>query len=883
MNLRRLVVPAFLLSLLVSNRTEAQFNVPDPAFAARLALMVPAAMNGAVLDTLHPSVQALTAMNVSGAGIVDLEGVRYFTGLQTLNCSYNYIVNMAQLPDAIQELLCQENDLVSFTNLPSSLVYLQCWNNALVSLPTLPPALDWLICYNNQLAALPALPGALTQLACGDNVLATLPAFPASLQVLLCSNNSLTSLPALPGALQRLSCDNNSLTALPALPPSLQLLSCSGNMLAAVPALPTGLIELDCDQNAIATLPALPTVMRRLSCTQNQLTALPTLPDSLIQLTCYNNQLAGLPALPAALEILECPNNPIGVVPALPSGLVVLYASNNSLSSLPTLPNGLTTLFCFNNQLTGLPALPDSLGLLNCGQNLLTDLPALPEALQNLLCANNPIACLPLLPNALSGIVCNNTGVTCLPNVPAAYSAMSSNLGFPLTVCNVLSPCPFSAEAITGSVFRDTNGDGVKDLGEPPFTNAIIEAQPGGFLTGPDAAGNYVLPVVTGTFTLDGQDVQYHTRTTAPAIVTLAPLQIDSLHDIGYQAIPGVYDLMVDLATMPARPGFDNTVYLTLENIGTEPAVANIEFAFDATQTWIGSSTAPDTQTGNNATWSATVPVGGSWGTVVTLNTDAGVAIGTPLAHLFTATPSVQDTTPADNSLAWTGMVVGAYDPNDKQVLPEAMSPAQVLSGNKLEYTIRFQNTGTFPAERVIITDTLSTDLLWSTMELVSTSHTTDWYIHQGVLHFVMDPINLPDSASDEPGSHGYVKFRMAPVSGLQNGDQVENVANIYFDFNEPVITAPAVFTVDLSMGLVANEGDGFSVYPNPADDLLNVQVSGPGAVLEMHAVDGRLISSQKLAGAQHVVDLHDLHSGLYLVSVVYSDGHRVVQGIVKR
>lgn len=884
MNLQRLVAPVILLSLLVHSRSEAQFTVPDPAFATRLSLIVPAAMNGAVLDTLHPSVQALTYMNVSGAGIYDLSGVRFFTGLQTLLCTDNYLVSMPLLPDAIQDLQCRSNAISTFTNLPNSLVSLQCQENSITSFPVLPPSLERLWCYFNGLTALPTLPNSLTELACMYNMLTSLPALPPALEVLQCGNNSIAgTLGPFPATLERLSCESNQVAALSPLSSSLTLLSCAGNQLTSLPALPSGLLELDCDQNNLTALPALPVIMRMLSCTQNQLTALPTLPDSLVQLTCYNNQLAGLPALPAALEVLECPNNPIGVVPALPSGLVVLYASNNGLSSLPTLPNGLSTLFCFNNQLTSLPALPDSLSLLNCGQNLLTDLPALPAALQNLLCADNPIACLPILPNTLSGIVCNNTGVTCLPNVPAAYNFVSSNLGFPLTVCNVLSPCLFASEAITGSVFNDTNGNGVKEPGEAAFTNAVIEAQPGGFLTGPDAAGEYVLPMVAGTFTLDGQDVLYHTRTTTPANITLAPLQIDSLNDIGYQAIPGVHDLVVDLTTMPARPGFDNTVFLTVENIGTEPTVAAMALAFDATQTWVGSSIAPGTQTGSNATWSATIPVGGYWGTVVTLNTDAGVAIGTPLTHLFSATPSAQDTTPADNSTAWTGVVVGSYDPNDKQVLPQAMSPAQVQAGNMLDYTIRFQNTGTFPAERVVITDTLSTDLVWSSMELVSSSHATDWYIHQGVLHFVMDPINLPDSASDEPNSHGYVKFRMALLSTLLNGDQVENVANIHFDFNEPVITAPAVFTVDLSVGLAANTGDGFSAYPNPVDDLLNVQVNAAAALLELHAMDGRLLRTVELHGERTQLQLGDFASGSYLVSVVYGDGGRAVRHIVKQ
>ncbi len=866
------------------NFLQAQFAIPDAAFASRLSFLVPSAMSGNVLNISDPSVLGLGYMNVAGAGINDLDGIQYFTGLQTLICNDNYLTTMPSLPDAIMELQCQGNDLVSFTDLPNSLVTLQCWNNQLASLPALPPNLDWLVCYQNQLTSLPALPASLTQLACGQNPLTALPALPASLQVLLCSNGALTgSLPALPSSLVRLSCDDNGLTSLPTLPASLSLLTCSNNALGALPSLPAGLIQLNCDANVLTALPALPNVMRTLSCTQNQLTVLPTLPDSLLQLTCYNNQLAGLPALPNALQTLECPNNPIGVLPALPASLISLYAANNGLSVLPALPNGLTTLYCFNNQLASLPALPDSLSLLNCGQNLLTMLPWLPDSLQYLLCGDNPIDCLPTIPNSVSSIVCDGTNVSCLPNVPTNFSAGSSDLGFPLAVCNVLSPCPFDDEAITGSVFNDANGNGVKDVGEAPFTNAVIEAQPGSYVTAPDGFGNYVLPIDTGSFVLDGQDVLYHARTTAPANITLTTLQIDSLNDIGYQAIPGIYDLVVDLSTMPARPGFDNNVYITVENIGTESTVAALSLTFDNTQTWLSSGIAPDTQVGNNATWSPTIAAGSAWGTVVTLNTSSSVVIGTPLSHAFVATPILLDTTPANNTITWSGFVVGAFDPNDKLVEPEVMTPAQVQSGEKLEYTIRFQNTGTFPAERVIITDTLSTDLLWNTMELVSSSHNTDWYIQQGVLHFVMDPIYLPDSISDEANSHGYVKFRMAPRSSLLAGAQIENIANIYFDFNEPVITAPAVFTVDQTSAIASIDQLGFNLYPNPADDLINVLVDAPGATLELRSVDGRLVKAQRIQGLRTVLPIGELANGPYVINVIHASGERTAQGFVKR
>ena len=299
--------------------------------------------------------------------------------------------------------------------------------------------------------------------------------------------------------------------------------------------------------------------------------------------------------------------------------------------------------------------------------------------------------------------------------------------------------------------------------------------------------------------------------------------------------------------------------------------------------TWVGSGIVPDTQISNTATWSPTIAAGSAWGIAVTLHTAPATLIGTPLSHTFTAVPSALDTTPADNTITWSGSVVGAVDPNEKQVVPEVMTPAQVQAGGWLEYTIRFQNTGTFPATRVIITDTLSSDLLWNTMDFVSGSHTTHWYIHRGVLHFVMEPILLPDSTNDEANSHGYVKFRMKPLNTLLNGAQIENVANIYFDFNAPVITASAVFTVDESLAIAAILENGFRCFPNPATDNIIVQLAHPGAMLELRSSDGRSLKVQRIIGAQVALHIGDLANGLYMISIEDATGARSTQRFVKQ
>jgi len=435
----------------------------------------------------------------------------------------------------------------------------------------------------------------------------------------------------------------------------------------------------------------------------------------------------------------------------------------------------------------------------------------------------------------------------------------------------VNSPC-YTDERASGTVFHDDNGNSLIDIGEPPMSFVIIEAQPGSYLTASGANGNYVLPMDTGSFSLDGQEVLYHVKTTSPYNFSLAPNGVDSLNHIGYQAIPGIYDLVADITVAPARPGLDNNLWLAVNNIGTESTLATISLTFDNDQTWVSSDSIPDNQTANTATWFETLAPGDSWQTVVVLHTGQMVPVGTPILHSFSAIPQLPDTTPTNNVSTFSGVVVASFDPNDKLLEPEEMSLTEVQSGEYIEYTIHFQNTGTAPAERVVITDTLNIDLEWSSMEFISSSHDNTWYLQNGVLHFIHDPIFLPDSNSNGPASHGYVKFRMKPVSTLMAGEQIENVANIYFDFNEPVITDPAIFEVSISTEISELENAGFEMYPNPTNGIVTIVANKHIEQVEVMQLDGRVVRRSSSNTSQIDLDVSALSSGVYLLKVNYTN-----------
>jgi uncharacterized repeat protein (TIGR01451 family) len=134
---------------------------------------------------------------------------------------------------------------------------------------------------------------------------------------------------------------------------------------------------------------------------------------------------------------------------------------------------------------------------------------------------------------------------------------------------------------------------------------------------------------------------------------------------------------------------------------------------------------------------------------------------------------------------------IGSYDPNDKQAYPKGIGNQHFVDEKaELDYTIRFQNTGTDTAFTVVVKDTLSSLLEIATMRAGASSHRYQLDILEGrILKFTFNKINLPDSTRNKLKSQGFIKFLVRLKENIAFGSKIENKAAIYFDFNEPVIT----------------------------------------------------------------------------------------------
>jgi hypothetical protein len=219
-----------------------------------------------------------------------------------------------------------------------------------------------------------------------------------------------------------------------------------------------------------------------------------------------------------------------------------------------------------------------------------------------------------------------------------------------------------------------------------------------------------------------------------------------------------------------------------------------------------------------------------------------------------------------------------SYDPNDKQVLPQGVgAEGYIENTERLQYMVRFQNTGEVAATFIHVLDVLDADLDIFSLNVVATSHAMELSIAEDrTLDFFFDNINLPDSTSDLAGSQGFIIYEIDMLPNLSPGTEIENTASIYFDFNPPVITNTTLNTIAFPVGIqdVAAANEAFSVYPNPTTGNVTVVRNGTAVYgLQVYDALGQLLHSVQGNKGTSVVDVAHLPAGMYLLTLEDATG----------
>ena len=192
----------------------------------------------------------------------------------------------------------------------------------------------------------------------------------------------------------------------------------------------------------------------------------------------------------------------------------------------------------------------------------------------------------------------------------------------------------------------------------------------------------------------------------------------------------------------------------------------------------------------------------------------------------------------------------------------------------RLDHAIRFQNTGTDTAFFVVIMDTLQATLDPATLELGAASHGMSMVVRDNVLKFMFPNILLPDSNTNEPRSHGFVTYSIEPRQPVLPGTVIENIANIFFDYNDPVITEPSVLTAEFSTGVSANTDPKVLLLPNPARDAFEIRGLRRELLrVDLLAIDGRVVRSFSGSDGERRFALGGIASGAYIAALTLRNG----------
>ncbi|MBK9275137.1 MAG: T9SS type A sorting domain-containing protein [Flavobacteriales bacterium] len=433
---------------------------------------------------------------------------------------------------------------------------------------------------------------------------------------------------------------------------------------------------------------------------------------------------------------------------------------------------------------------------------------------------------------------------------------------------------------LSGTLYVDADNDTSISVGDPRIGGRLVELSNNAELALSEPSGHYEFAVNgPAQHTITGPTIAHFTQepaTHSPSI-TGNETAVSGL-DFRYTAMVPAQDLQVFLTPVSAfRPGFPVRYDVLCRNVGTTSVGADLSLALDDGLDFDSASIAPGSINGSMLTWALgpLLPLQNIQ-LAVYCTQSIGDTLGSPVTTTAEITPIAGDLVPGDNTVTTNNWVTGSFDPNDILVEPTEIL-VSTLADAVLDYTIRFQNTGTDTAFTVAVENHLPANAYLPSFELIDASHplALTYYDFDHKMRFQLDNILLPDNNVNELMSHGFVRYRIRPRTDLLVGDSIRNTAAIFFDLNAPVITNSARTAIITTPDITAADAVAqMHLMPNPAADhvLLSVEEDLVGGLLQMRDASGRVVFQEKILSTRQTFDLSRLADGHYLL-MVRADG----------
>lgn len=485
------------------------------------------------------------------------------------------------------------------------------------------------------------------------------------------------------------------------------------------------------------------------------------------------------------------------------------------------------------------------------------------------------------------------TETAIIPNAEVGqyYLIMTTNFsnqaGFIKISINPNSQGAINCSGIRMTSFLDLNNNQIKESTEPnfplgEFTYVKNNGTPHNVVS---PTGNYTIydnniaNSYSLGYTIDAAYSSNYTLST-PIFNNVSPQATGGLvqYNFPITTVQNYTDLAIAVIPMSSpRAGFTYKNKIIYANLGNQNiSSGSLNFNYSSPLTIASISQTGTVTTFNGFTYDFTNLAPFEIRTIiVTMNVPPipTVTIGQIVTNSVSITAQPNELTLLNNASQLNQVVIASYDPNDKMEAHGSQILFSSFASNEyLNYTIRFENTGTASAINVRVEDTSDSRIDENSVKMVSAS---DNYVMDRTgssLIWKFDNIQLPVSVANSEIGKGYVTFKAKLKPGFAVGTVIPNTANIYFDSNPAIVTNTFTTEFVATLNSLDIDAGNFVIYPNPSEDFVLIKLDNHSKNIEnivFYDVLGKIVKSVTNINSNQIgLNISDLSSGIYLIEV---------------
>lgn len=453
---------------------------------------------------------------------------------------------------------------------------------------------------------------------------------------------------------------------------------------------------------------------------------------------------------------------------------------------------------------------------------------------------------------------------------------------------------------ISGRLFLDRNTNGKFDQTDLRLGGRLIKVMPQGDLVPTDRNGFYsvLLNKKPGNVYSLIPDNRLGEFAKAPPVRIPIDTLPDEPVDMPVTFIKADYsDIRLNVRSMQGnRTSADTASFFVIhiENSGAKTERPDVTFNYNNNLIKVNPSLGPNQIDPGKLTWrSLSLEPGEERNIIIRMIAPSSAFSQNSSFGLSASVSAIVDDNTSNNTDSITQEVKNGVPAFAKFQTPAAAADDTIAWLNpatgKMDYTIRFTNTGSDTLNYVVVRDTVSTPDWVTYIQETGSSHPFSRMVYTNpalpqkvILVYTFSNLNLPPVSSvnaETGGASGFISFRMGIASSISPGTIIQNRAGILIENNiEKMTNLVRAKVMDMTAQREIDKKTEVVLFPNPSKGTVYLRNFPQGSSFTLYSPDGRkLLQSTACSEMKLPSELHYTGNAFWTITKenkVFSSGH---------